>query len=364
MAVDVLTTETRVRKCSCGETMTHVMKGDEALEWRLCLRCGARTPFVSHVRMDVALTEYCNLRCQMCRRPMEANLLEAQRCKAILEEASSLGIGIISFSGGEPFIHPDVYDILEHALNLSLKVQVVTNGTLLRREHLDSLSDLDCITVSLDGLEQVHDKIRGRTGTFARVEQTIKWLSNSSICWGTNTVMQRDNAHQLYDLFKYVQRIGRERYAYCCFVHVEVVPDTLHLQMTPEQEEIAYKQIVRIARECDEAGIYFSDKDLLLNHFSLFNRKGKFYRPKLGCRIPQKFIGLSCHGFYLCWHTGRNIEAPSLVEALSTAPARDLVREGLEGRCIGCNTFNYSWDAQWSAGILESAIASETVSPG
>ncbi len=79
------------------------------------------------------------------------------------------------------------------------------------------------MTVSMDGMEDAHDHIRQRQGSWRRTERTIRWLAESKIQWGTNTVMQRDNAHQLYDLFKHIQGIGGKRYAYCGFSHVEVV---------------------------------------------------------------------------------------------------------------------------------------------
>ena len=89
--------------------------------------------------------------------------------------------------------------------------------------------------------------------------------------------------------------------------------------------------------------------------------KDSRYRPIDGCKIPQKFIGFSDHGFYLCWHQGRNIKMDSLVAALKTNLARDIVREGLEKRCVACNCFNYSWDDEWNAGIMASAQAGESV---
>ena len=48
------------------------MSGREALEREKCRSCGSDVLFSSFVRMDVAMSEYCNLTCQMCRRPSES----------------------------------------------------------------------------------------------------------------------------------------------------------------------------------------------------------------------------------------------------------------------------------------------------
>lgn len=360
----VSTTGPRTRKCACGTPVTHVMSGREALEREPCPSCRRDVLFTSYARMDIALSEYCNLTCQMCRRPSETRFMDKEVCKRALEEAVAVGVDVVSFSGGEPFVHPAIYELLGHAFSLGVKVQLVTNGTLIKRDRLDFLSQLDSMTVSVDGLPDVHDKIRQRPGTFKRTERTLAWLAETKLCWGTNTVMQRDNAHQLYDLFKHIQGIGKKRYAYCGFSHVEVVPDTAHLQMTREQEAHAHAQLVRIEKECAETGTWFNEKALLLDHFELYARKDRRYRPSGGCKIPQRFIGFSDHGFYLCWHQGRNIQTDSLIEALSTDLARDIVREGLEKRCVACNSFNYAWDDEWNAGMLKSALAGESVEAG
>jgi MoaA/NifB/PqqE/SkfB family radical SAM enzyme len=359
-------TAPRARSCErCGTSVTHAPSGREALEAVPCPGCGAEVLFTSFVRMDIALSEYCNLKCQMCRRPSETLFMDADRCRRVMSEAARLGVQYISFSGGEPFVHPDILSLLEHAFSLGVKVQMVSNGTLIREKHLALLSHLDCLTISVDGTEAAHDHIRRRPGTWRRTMQTIRLLAEKSrIQWGTNTVMQRDNAHCLHDSFRTLQDVGGYRYAYCGFSHVEVVPETAELQMTPEQSAGAHAQLRRIEEECARTHTHFNDRELLLRHFDTYARKDRRYRPIDGCKIPQKFIGFSDHGFYLCWHQGRNIEGDSLIAALRTDLARDIVREALERRCVACNCFNYSWDAEWNAGIMAAAEAGDGVEQG
>jgi len=356
---------THKRACTkCDTDVVHTMTGREALEWEPCPRCSHPAPFTNYERMDIALSEYCNLTCQMCRRPSEAVFMDEALCKKAITEAAELGLAVVSFSGGEPFVHPAIYRLLAHAFEAGIKVQMVSNGTLIKRDKIDFLEQLDCLTISVDGTEQAHDFIRQRKGTWARTMRTLGWLAESKIQWGTNTVMQRDNYACLYDSFQHIQKIGRYRYSYCGFSHVEVVPETAHFQLTPEQEKRAYEQLVRIERECGETNTWFNERELLLEHFEMYSRKDFRYRPIDGCKIPQKFIGFSDHGFYLCWHQGRNIRADSLLDALSGDLARDIVCEGLEKRCVACNAFNYAWDEEWNRGMVASALAGPSVERG
>lgn len=347
------------RVCSCGATVTHTMSGLAPIEWSECQSCYKRKPFTSYEKMDIGLSEYCNLKCQMCRRPSEAIFMDKNYCMNVLSEAAEIGVQTISFSGGEPFVHPDVMEILEHGFGLGLKVQLVTNGTLLNPRKLAALERLDCMTVSVDGLEEVHDRIRGQQGAFRRTEKALRMLAESPVCWGTNTVMQRDNAHQLYDLFSHIQSIGGRKYSYCGFSHVELVPETMHLAMSAEQQADAAAQLVKIAKAARETDTYFNDREQLLTYFDEFADKQKRYRPQAGCRVPLRFIGFTSHGFYLCWHVGKNLKSDSLIEALSSDLAQEIVREGLAKRCVACNTFNYSWDDEWNSGIMESVRGGE-----
>lgn len=359
-------TREKTRACEgCGQSVTHRTSGREALEIVDCPSCGGEVLFSNFVRMDIALSEYCNLKCQMCRRPSEALFMDAERCKRGMTEAAKVGVEYISFSGGEPFVHPRIIELLEHAFSLGVKVQMVSNGTLIRDKHLELLSNLDCLTISIDGTEAAHDHIRRREGTYQRSIKTLKLLTEKSdIQWGTNTVMQKDNYDCLYDSFKAIQDIGGFKYAYCGFSHVEVVPETADLQMSPEQAKIAYEQIARVEKECAKTHTWFNDREMLLHHFGTYARKEKRYRPIDGCKIPQKFIGFSDHGYYLCWHQGRNITDDSLIEGLKSELARDIVLEGLEKRCVACNCFNYSWDDEWNRGIMQSALAGGSVEEG
>jgi MoaA/NifB/PqqE/SkfB family radical SAM enzyme len=365
-APDSSVTRPRARVCeACGTSVTHAPSGREALEAVPCPKCGAEVLFTNFVRMDIALSEYCNLKCQMCRRPSEALFMDAEKCKRVISEAARLGVEYISFSGGEPFVHPKILDLLEHAFSVGRKVQMVSNGTLIREKHLDLLSKLDCLTISVDGTEAAHDHIRRRPGTYQRTMKTIRLLAEKSkIQWGTNTVMQRDNAHCLYDSFEAIQQIGGMKYAYSGFSHVEVVPETADLQMTKEQAKGAYEQLARIEKACAKTHTWFNDKELLLQHFDTYAQKDRRYRPIDGCKIPQKFIGFSDHGFYLCWHQGKNIENDSLIDALRTDLARESVRAGVDKTCVACNCFNYSWDDEWNRGIMASAKAGASVEQG
>jgi len=305
------------------------------------------------VKMDVALSERCNYRCIMCRRPQDSADLGRDDVVAAMEQARSIGLETISFCGGEPFVHDDFVDIAAHAIDLGFKVQLTTNGSLVTAEKLERLQGLDCLTVSIDALKATHDQIRGVPGAFEKAISALRLAGEAGITCGTNTVMQRANANELLGLFDYILEATGGRIDYVRHAPVEVTSELEELMLPLDAVEGVQLQLQRISEICEERDIYFSHREQLLEHLPLFLDKWTRHRPLGGCRIPQKFIGYSHLGFYLCWHQGRSLRAASLLEALSDPVAQGIATEALAGRCVGCNALTYSWDEDWNQGILK-----------
>ncbi len=322
-----------------------------------CPRC-RRTAYVSRYRrIDIGLSEVCNLTCNMCRRPQEKAFMAFSRVERLLTEARDIGVRTISFSGGEPFVHPRFLDILRTALGLALDVELVTNGTLVRAADIPILEGLKCMTVSIDGTRDVHDHIRGKQGAYDRTLETLRMLASSSVQWGTNTVIQACNADVLLDNWRAIRAVGRP--SYVGLTHVEVVPETAHLQPSAAQHTEIRRQLAAIRDECVSEHIHFNDEPLLMPMYEIFADKSRRYRPLDGCTIPQTFLGISNYGVFPCWHQGRSIQSDGLIDALESDLCREIVAEGLERRCVGCNAANYSWSPEWIEGIAAAAAARE-----
>jgi MoaA/NifB/PqqE/SkfB family radical SAM enzyme len=347
-------TRTR-RSCDCGEIIQWPASAQhKALSITACQNCGREHLFSWFHKMDVALSEACNYRCIMCRRPSDPFTLGKDAVIEVLRESAAVGLEVISFCGGEPFVHPDFLEIVEFAMSIGLKVQLVTNGSLVKPEHMHSLRGLDCFTVSVDGVPDAHDKIRGVPGAWEKAILALNMALDSGIVAGTNTVIQRDNLSTLWDHYRRLIDATGARIHYFRSVPVEVVAETANLQIPDDEADLVLDQLLRIAADCDKRNIFFCHKRQLLENLRRFVNKRQRFRPAGGCRIPQKFIGYSYLGFYLCWHQGRALRAKGLIEALSTPEADAIVAEAQASRCVGCNALTYSWDEEWNSGILAS----------
>ncbi len=137
------------------------------------------------------VTNQCNLRCRMCgqwgvegyfkgEREVPA-ALPAATWNRLADEIAAHGRTGIGIRGGEPFLHPEILDILSHIKGLGLHVWMDTNGTLLDR-HADNIVRIgvDHFNVSVDGPEPIHDRVRGVPGTFARIARGVAALKDAA----------------------------------------------------------------------------------------------------------------------------------------------------------------------------------------
>jgi MoaA/NifB/PqqE/SkfB family radical SAM enzyme len=344
-----------IQCAGCGARYAVGLDRYAALATAACPVCGHENYVSRYVRIDVGLSEICNLSCLMCRRPQERQAMTLAQMERVIAEAALIGVLTMSFSGGEPFVHRDIRTILRRALDAGLQVEVVTNGTLVRESDIPLLERLKCVTVSIDGPASAHDFIRGRRGAWGRSMRTIEMLGHSTATWGTNTVIQRDNADVLLETWRGIREYGRP--SYVGFTHVEVVPETAHLQISEAHLADAKEQVATVRRECARESIHFNDDRFVTEHFDVFADKRRRYRPLQGCPIPQTFLGITQFGFFPCWHQGRHVEADGLIEALTSPLCADIIREAVDRRCVGCNAANYSWSDEWTDGIVAAHAA-------
>ena len=118
------------------------------------------------------VTNRCNLRCRHCYISAEdrsyTDELTTDEAKAFLTDIGEMGCPGVLFSGGEPLVRKDLYELAEFGAAAGLRVVLSTNGTLITPEVAQRLaaSGVKYVGVSLDGAREVHDEFRGRAGCF------------------------------------------------------------------------------------------------------------------------------------------------------------------------------------------------------
>lgn len=179
----------------------------------------------------VYLTNRCNLQCEMCSQYGEnykefacPDLPFSEWKKFFASISDVVPKPKIVLMGGEPLLYKNVDDVIEYLNECGFYIQIVTNGTLVGN-HLSAISKCKNITVtlSIDGLEKTHDRIRGVEGTFQKAIENIRKLNelkkkNPNIFIYVNSVLLPDN---IDDSDKFIQVIQKENVDQVVFQHLQ-----------------------------------------------------------------------------------------------------------------------------------------------
>jgi MoaA/NifB/PqqE/SkfB family radical SAM enzyme len=128
-----------------------------------------------------------------------------------MQEAFAHGFQHISFTGGEPTLHPAFTAIIEKVHNAGYTFGFVSNGwnfTSVYHQLLPYLKSLADITFSLDGAgEETHDRVRGK-GSFRRLMSAVSICVMKDIPFTFNTLITSNNCNELVDIADLAQELG------------------------------------------------------------------------------------------------------------------------------------------------------------
>ncbi|WP_157248688.1 StsB family radical SAM/SPASM domain sactipeptide maturase [Nonomuraea typhae] len=149
-----------------------------------------------------AITDGCNLRCPYCYASSEKCLpgeLNTEESLRLVTQVAEMGANLLIFTGGEPMLRKDLFQIVEHANRSGLKSNIITNATMIRsREQADRFAELfNSVTVSVDGgTAEAHDRTRG-AGSFDRTHHALRLLNEAGVVPKINHIVTSDNVDEL-----------------------------------------------------------------------------------------------------------------------------------------------------------------------
>ncbi|MBI5301050.1 MAG: PhnD/SsuA/transferrin family substrate-binding protein [Chloroflexi bacterium] len=157
----------------------------------------------------------CNLHCSYCvaqsspTAPRRA--LGIENVKRLVDESVTLGFDHVFFTGGEPFLLNDIYDMLAYS-STRIATTVLTNGMLLRGSRMDKLcaikNDNLIVQVSLDGgCPEHHDLYRGK-GSWEKTVEGIKQMQANSFRVRIGTTETPVNTGHISELCAFHRSLG------------------------------------------------------------------------------------------------------------------------------------------------------------
>lgn len=159
-------------------------------------------------------TRECNLRCRHCYRDAgekDRSELNTGEGKELLEEMARAGFKIVIFSGGEPLLRPDIYELVGHACRAGLRPVFGTNGTLITFEVAKQLRAAGAagIGISLDSLDaQKHDRLRGIEGCWQQARDGMDNCRAADLPFQIHTTVFDWNDHEFEAIADEAVKIG------------------------------------------------------------------------------------------------------------------------------------------------------------
>ena len=142
----------------------------------------------------------CNCRCVMCDiwKRTDAQEIGAAELERHLKDIERLDVEWVVFTGGEPFMHSDLFRLSTMLRDRGIRTTILSTGLLLERNAARIVESVDEVIVSLDGPAKIHDEIRRVPGAFESLAKGVRSLHEiapefpvSARC----TVQARNAAH-------------------------------------------------------------------------------------------------------------------------------------------------------------------------
>ncbi len=159
--------------------------------------------------VNLAVTQNCNAKCSFCYVAKKEAYSPFEEIKAICDHLHTEGVLRVNLFGGEPFLHPNIREIIDYLHQLGFFISGVTNGLLLKESLLQFIKGkVEVLGVSLHGLGDSHEHLTRIPGSFRRVVAGITRASHLGIAVGINYTVTSQNFSEIRSTVEYLANEG------------------------------------------------------------------------------------------------------------------------------------------------------------
>lgn len=235
------------------------------------------------IKVQWKITNKCNLKCKHCYLgKLDGFELDFKKAMEITDTIINSNVMEVTLSGGECLTYKGIEKIIQKLLNNEIKVDIFTNALLLKR-FLDKLDETSIeknkllFYVSVDGLRDTHEKIRGKN-TFDITIENIKYAIDKGYTVVTNTVINKINYEDIIDMVVLLKKLGVRDVQLSNLIIQGSASKDLKLDL---KSQISLKdKLSNLYKEHPEFGyIYYSevpDEDGIRKVYSLNNDKDEY----------------------------------------------------------------------------------------
>ncbi len=298
------------------------------------------------------VTAACNLRCEHCyysshNREEELVLDEAEELLSMIRSCFGEGTNI-TLGGGEPLMREDIFEIIRCGDTCGLNMMLGSNGIHITPEVARKLKEagLREAIISIDGMEEVHDSIRGK-GTFKKSLEGAKNCKDAGLSLVIDPCLMRENVDELPAILNLCEKLGARQCRIFHFVemgrggtdragsalnfsdYAQNLYDLHDEQVKRQDLEICTTQGCQywvVLKRADENGDYVPDF---------------YYNEAPGCRAGIELLSIKPNGDVvpcpLLPVTIGNVRNQTLDEMMRSEIVRHLKDRDVKGRCARCS---------------------------
>jgi MoaA/NifB/PqqE/SkfB family radical SAM enzyme len=247
------------------------------------IKKGGNPPYLE--TLILMLTKRCNLKCDFCDiHDLTAEMKKEDALK-VIDNGIRAGVTSLIITGGEPFLHKDLFDVTKYATERGLDTCITTNGSMIT-DNIEEIisSGVNTLSVSLDGFGEVHDEIRHRKGLFENVKRGIEELRKTECSVALNFVLTKRNISDLEKLYAW----SKERNIFFDFWPVNYCRDLYINQNGDFARLLKFTKSLKRNVEIRRAKYYFFKK------IPLYLRKDISLRMR--CLGLSRYIGVDVNG--------------------------------------------------------------------
>jgi radical SAM protein with 4Fe4S-binding SPASM domain len=301
------------------------------------------------------ITLKCDLKCGHCgSRAGRArdDELSTEECIDIVRQLATLGCREVTIIGGEAYLRKDWTTIIRAIREHGMDASMTTGGRNLTEDRVREAAEagLQTVSVSIDGLEEVHDRIRGVEGSHRAALEAIRLLRKYNVKVGANTQINVLSMPELPAILDQLIAVGAQAWQLQLTVAMGNAVENPDLLLQPYR----MLELMPMLAELSAKGATNGVNVVPGNNIGYFGPYERFWRGGetgighwLGCNAGQNTIGLEadgtikgCPSLPTSEYSGGNIRDKSLREIWTKSPELAFTRartvDDLWGRCKTC----------------------------
>lgn len=208
------------------------------------------------LKVQWKITNKCNLKCKHCYLgKLNNNELDDKKLMSIAKKIVESNIMEVTITGGEALLVKTLPEIVALLIENDIKVNIFTNAILLEKFEKELIDILGYIPfdsldffISIDGLEESHEKIRGK-GTFKKTINNIKLVVSKGYRVTTNSVLSKLNYKDIPKLYEMLCKIGVYK------IQISNLIDSgsanSNMKLNKEEQDGFIKELKKVLRKLD-----------------------------------------------------------------------------------------------------------------